>query len=158
MGHRDVNKEGNSIDMYYKGSWMLHSIRNTIENDSLWFSILKDLAQKFEKGSCDGADVIDYICKQSKIDLRPIFNQYLSYSDLPVLKYRFKKQKGVMRFYYKWDAASELFDMPIHIRLYGEKDVRLLPSAKYQFIEIENATQTDLIFLDSLFLYEKKRD
>ena len=158
LGHRDVNKEGNSIDMYYKGSWMLHSIRNTIENDSLWFSILKDLAQKFEKGSCDGTDVIDYICKESKIDLRSIFNQYLSYSDLPVLKYRFKKQKGVMRFYYKWDAASELFDMPIHIRLYGEKDVRLLPSAKYQFLEIENATQTDLIFLDSLFLYEKKRD
>ena len=158
LGHRHVNKEGNSIDMYYKGSWMLHSIRNTIENDSLWFSILKDLTQKFEKGSCDGSDVINYICNQSKKDLRPIFNQYLSYSDLPLLKYRFKKQKGVMHFYYKWDAASELFDMPIHIRLYGEKDVRLLPTAKYQFLEIENATQTDLIFLDSLFLYEKKRD
>jgi len=72
--------------------------------------------------------------------------------------YRFKKQKGVMRFYYKWDAESELFDMPIHIRLYSEKDVRLLPSAKYQFIEIENATKTDVVFLDSLFLFEKKRD
>ena len=158
LGHRDVNKKGNSVDMYYKGSWMLHSIRNTIENDSLWFSILKDLTQKFEKGSCDGSDVINYICNQSKKDLRPIFNQYLSYSDLPLLKYRFKKQKGVMHFYYKWDAASELFDMPIHIRLYGEKDVRLLPTAKYQFLEIENATQTDVEFLDSLFLYEKKRD
>ena len=106
----------------------------------------------------DGADVIDYICKHSNIDLRPIFNQYLSYSDLPVLKYKFKKHKGVMRFYYKWDAASELFDMPIQIRLYGDKDVRLLPSAKYQFIEIENATQTDVEFLDFSFLYEKKRD
>ena len=158
LGHRDVNKEGNSIDMYYKGSWMLHSIRNTIENDSLWFSILKDLTQKFEKGSCDGSDVINYICNQSKKDLRPIFSQYLSYSDLPVLKYRFKEQKGVMRFYYKWDAASELFDMPIQIRLRGEKDLRLFPTAKYQFIEIENATQTDLKFLDSSFLYEKKRD
>ena len=158
LGHRDVNKEGNSVDMYYKGSWMLHSIRNTIENDSLWFSILKDLAQNFEKSSCDGSDVINYICNQSKKDLRPIFSQYLSYSDLPVLKYRFKEQKGVMRFYYKWDAASELFDMPIQIRLRGEKDLRLFPTAKYQFIEIENATQTDLKFLDSSFLYEKKRD
>ena len=72
-----------------------------------------------------------------------------------MLKYRFKKQKGVMRFYYKWDAASELFDMPIHIRLYGEKDLRLLPTAKYQFIEIENATQTDLKFLDSFFFTKK---
>lgn len=158
LGHRDVNNQGNSIDMYYKGSWMLHSVRNTIENDSLWFSILKGIAQKFEKGSCDGVDVIDYICKQSKIDLRPIFNQYLSYSDLPVLRYRFKKKKDIMRFYYKWDAASELFDMPLHIRLYGEKVVTLLPSAKYQFFEIENATQTDVEFLNSSFLYEKKRD
>ena len=158
LGYRDVNKEGNSIDMYYKGSWMLHSIRNTIENDSLWFSILKGLAQKFEKTSCDGADVIDYICEQSKLDLRPIFDQYLSYSDLPILKYKFKKQKGVMRFYYKWDTSSELFDMPIHIRLYSETDLRLLPSAEYQFIEIENATQSDVEFLDSSFLYQKKRD
>ena len=117
-----------------------------------------DIHKKLYDASIDGIDVIDYICKQSKKDLRPIFNQYLSYSDLPVLKYRFKKQKDVMRFYYKWDAASELFDMPICIRLYGEKDVRLLPSEKYQFLEIENATQTDVEFLDSLFLYEKKRD
>ena len=49
----------------------------------------------------------------------------------------------------------ELLDMPIHIRL-CEKE-RLLPSAKYQFIEIENATQTDVKFLDSMFLYEKTR-
>ena len=65
LGHRDVNKEGNSIDMYYKGSWMLHSIRNTVSNDSLWFSIIKGLAQKFEKGSCDGSDVVNYICNKS---------------------------------------------------------------------------------------------
>ena len=63
-----------------------------------------------------------------------------------------------MYFYYKWDAASELFDMPIHLRLYGEKDVRLLPNAEYQFIEIENANQSDVKFLDSLFLYDKKRE
>ena len=63
-----------------------------------------------------------------------------------------------MRLYYKWDASSELFDMPILIRLFGQKDLRLLPTAKYQFIEIENATQTDVKFLDSYFLYEKKRD
>ena len=158
LGHRDVNNQGNSIDMYYKGSWMLHSIRNTVSNDSLWFSIIKGLAQNFEKGSCDGSDVINYICNKSKKDLSHIFNQYLSYSDLPILKYKFKKHKGIIRLYYKWDASSELFDMPILIRLFGEKDLRLLPTAKYQFIEIENATQTDVKFLDSYFLYEKKRD
>lgn len=158
LGHRDVNHQGNSIDMYYKGSWMLHSIRNTIANDSVWFSILKGIITDFDKSSCDGDDLIDYICQESKLDLRPIFHQYLSYSDLPILMHKFKKQDGVMRFYYKWHNTSEKFNMPVHIRLYGEKDIRLLPHSKYQFLEIGDATLKDVKLLDSMFLYEKKQD
>ena len=47
LGVHGVNNKGNSTDMYYKGSWMLHSIRNILNNDSLWFSIVKDIANDF---------------------------------------------------------------------------------------------------------------
>ena len=94
LGHRDVNHQGNHTDMYYKGSWMLHSIRNTINNDSLWFSIVKGVAQEFSIQNCDGNEIIEYICAQSGNDLRAIFNQYLAYAEAPKLKCKFKKKKG----------------------------------------------------------------
>src|SRR5690606_34322216 len=37
LGPIGVNYSGwEDADMYYKGSWMLHSMRNTIDNDALW--------------------------------------------------------------------------------------------------------------------------
>ena len=158
LGHRDVNHQGNHTDMYYKGSWMLHSIRNTIADDSLWFSIIKGLAKAFEIRNCDGTEVIDYICDKSGIDLRSIFNQYLVYADLPVLKYKFKKNKGVLNLYYKWQAASSDFDMPIHISVVGAQEFRIFPNSKYQVLEIENVDAKRIRFLEELFLYEKKED
>ena len=158
LGHRDVNKKGNRIDMYYKGSWMLHSIRNTIANDSLWFSIVKGLAQEFALHNCDGTDIIDYICDRSGKDLRPIFNQYLAQADVPVLKYKFKKKRGLLYLYYKWQAASFGFDMPIHISVADTDKYRIFPNSKYQVLEIGNIPEKHVKFLDNLFLYEKKRD
>ena len=34
-------------------------------------------------------------------------------------------------------CCVELFDMPIHIRLYGEKDVRLLPMQNISFLKLK---------------------
>ena len=158
LGYRDVNNRGNHTDMYYKGSWMLHSIRNTISNDSLWFSIIKGLAQDFAMHNCDGIDVIDYICDRSGKDLRAIFNQYLAQADSPVLKYKFKKKRGLLYLFYKWESATSGFDMPIHISVTDVEEFRVFPNSKYQVLEIGNVPEKQVKFLDELFLYEKKRD
>ena len=44
MGIPDVHYKGSS-DMYAKGSAFLHTIRNLIENDSLWFDIIQSMTK-----------------------------------------------------------------------------------------------------------------
>tara|TARA_B110000444_G_scaffold132958_1_gene124939 strand:+ start:1308 stop:2930 length:1623 start_codon:yes stop_codon:yes gene_type:complete len=158
MGHRNVNDKGNSIDMYYKGSWMLHSIRNTLANDSLWFSILKEISLEFSLRNCDGSDIIRLICLRSGEDLAPIFEQYLNFSDLPVLQYTLNMKKTGYTLNYKWSSDVREFNMPIDIRLSNKVVLRLFPSNKYQGIPLDIDHPKEVQFINKHFLYEKKQE
>lgn len=158
LGHRDVNCKGNGTDMYYKGSWMLHSIRNTIDDDTLWFSIIKGIAKGFEIQNCDGDEVIEYVCEKSGVNLKPIFNQYLAYADIPVLKYKFKKKKGRLIFSYKWEVEEVEFNMPIVLSVDGTENFRIFPNSKYQEIDLGNTSEKRVGFSEELFLFEKIED
>ena len=158
LGVNGHNHKGNSIDMYYKGSWMLHSIRNTLNEDSLWFSILRDIAQDFAIQNCEGTEVIEYICRKSGVDLKPIFNQFLAYSDLPVLRYKFKNKRGNLSLWYKWEAVEDDFNMPIEINVGITKKFRIFPKSYYQTQELGNTDENDVEFSEELFLFEKKKD
>ena len=46
IGPYKANQKG-SNDMYQKGSLMLHTLRNLINNDVKWFSILKGISNDF---------------------------------------------------------------------------------------------------------------
>ena len=158
LGHRDVNHQGNHTDMYYKGSWMLHSIRNTINNDSLWFSIVKGVAQEFAIQNCDGNEIIEYVCAKSGVDLRAIFNQYLAYAEVPILKYKFKKKRGHLSLYYKWETADSDFDMPIELSVGNTEKFRIFPNSKYQVLDLGNTSKKSVKFSEELFLFEKIED
>jgi len=158
LGHRDVNNQGNHTDMYYKGSWMLHSIRNTINNDSLWFSIVKGVAQEFAIRNCDGNEIIEYICDKSGKDLRAIFNQYLAYAEAPVLKCKFKKKRGDLLLYYKWETTESDFDMPIELSVGSADKLRIFPHSKYQVLHLGNINKKRVKFSEELFLFEKIED
>jgi aminopeptidase N len=158
LGHRDVNCKGNGTDMYYKGAWMLHSIRNTIGDDTLWFSIIKGIAKGFEIQNCDGEEVIDYVCEKSGVNLKSIFNQYLAYADIPVLKYKFKKKKGRLILSYKWEVEEVDFNMPIELSVDGTENFRIFPNSKYQELDLGNTSEKRVGFSEELFLFEKIED
>ena len=158
LGVHGVNHKGNSTDMYYKGSWMLHSIRNTINNDSLWFSVLKNIAHDFAITNCDSQEIIDYICEKSGVDLKPIFNQFLAHAELPILRYYFKNKRGELELYYKWNAAGDNFNMPIEISVGNTKKFRIFPNSKYQRLKLGNWEKKSVKFSEELFLFEKKED
>ena len=44
-----INGSYSTTDMYYKGSWMLHTLRTVLQNDILWKKILKGLQKKFKQ-------------------------------------------------------------------------------------------------------------
>ena len=86
IGQYDVNNEGSS-DMYYKGANMLHTLRQLIEDDSKWRTILRGLNKEFYHQTVTTKQIEEYLSKKTKIDLTAFFNQYLRDVRIPKLEY-----------------------------------------------------------------------
>ncbi len=111
IGQYNVNKEG-SGDMYYKGGNMIHTIRQVINNDSVFRQILRGLNKVFYHQTVTTKQVEEYISKQSKIDFSKVFDQYLRNSQIPVLEYKVDDYK----LSYRWTDCVKGFNMPLKIK------------------------------------------
>ena len=114
IGHYDVNKEG-SGDMYPKGANMLHTMRQIINDDAKWKSILRGLNSTFYHQTVTTKQIEDYINTQSGINFNNVFAQYLTTTKIPVLEYIFKD--GSLE--YHWSNCVAKFDMPVKVKLNG---------------------------------------
>ena len=88
VGPKDVNFDGwPEADIYYKGTWMLHTLRRAIDDDSRWFDLIYDFSTDHRYQIMDTEKVIDYFNWKLNEDYNWFFNQYLNYTHLPVLEY-----------------------------------------------------------------------
>jgi aminopeptidase N len=152
LGPLEVNYDNwMGTDIYYKGVWMLHSIRNTINDDSIWFELLKDTYQKFKYQTVTSNDIIHYMDANSDYDLKPIFNNFLTNENPPVLRVKEKRKKGRIELIYSWKDVKKDFNMPVDVR-YGKENIRLFPTVKKkkQFLDeldgLEPQYATDLFY------------
>jgi aminopeptidase N len=112
VGVYGVNNEG-SGDMYYKGGNMLHTIRQIVNDDAKWRSILRGLNTTFRHQTVSGQQVQDYISKRAGTDLSKVFAQYLTTTKIPVFEYRIEGNK----LSYRWADVVPGFDMPVRVKL-----------------------------------------
>lgn len=125
VGLYDVNYEG-SGDMYPKGANMLHTLRQIINDDEKWRSILRGLNKDFYHQTVSGQQIEDYINRHTEWDLTSFFDQYLRETTTPTLEYRFSDGK----LFYRWSNCIPSFDMPLKVNLNG-KDTWLYPSTSW---------------------------
>lgn len=114
IGIYNVNHEG-SGDMYYKGANMLHNIRQLINDDSTWRSILRGLNKDFYHQTVNTQQVEGYIIEKSGIDLTSVFDQYLRTIDIPSFTYKIKGNT----LHYRWENAVDHFDMKVKVMING---------------------------------------
>ncbi len=153
IGQYGVKNEG-SGDMYYKGALMLNTIRNIINNDTKWWSILLKYSNTFKHKIIDTETVINFFNKESGLNLTPVFDQYLRYKDIPVLEMRIIKSK----LEYRWKADVKDFDMPVEIR-FKNKIVRINPTKNWFRSELNIVNPPkDLAFPKNNFLYNSNLD
>ncbi|MGG7034762.1 MAG: M1 family metallopeptidase [Flavobacterium sp.] len=138
IGKYGVNHEG-STDMYYKGSLMLNTLRHVINDDKKWWEILKSFSTTFRHQLIDTETVITFFNKESGINLTPVFNQYLRYTNIPVLELRKKNDK----LEYRWKTDETDFIMPIDITIKGKK-IRLKPTNSYQISDFNLKSLYDI--------------
>ncbi len=129
IGYYDVNKAGSS-DMYYKGSNLLHTLRQLIEDDDLWREILQGLNKEFYHQTVTTGQVEDYISNKTKKDLSAFFNQYLRNKDIPLLEH--KTEGNEVSFRYTRIVPD--FDMPLLARINGEESW-IFPSSEWKSLE-----------------------
>jgi aminopeptidase N len=144
IGDYDINDEDHTGDIYPKGAIMLHTLRQVINDDKKWRSILRGMNKQFYHQTVTTKDIEDYIAIQAGINLEPFFDQYLRTIQIPTLEYYFTKEK----FGYRWVNAVPAFDMPIKIFV-DEKEKWIYPKTNWteDFMQLENAE----VIIDSNF-------
>ncbi len=126
MGQFGVANEGSS-DMYYKGALMLNTIRHILNDDAKWWKLLLSYSEKFRHRIIDNRMVVAYFERETGLNLKPVFNQYLKYKNIPVLELKVTKKQ----LEYRWKTDEPNFAMPIDIKIKG-KETRLQPTNEWQ--------------------------
>ena len=139
-------------DVYYKGSWMLYTLRSVINNDSEWFELLKNIQLDFKHAILDSETLINYINSNFEIDLVPIFEHYLTRKNIPKLQYKINFIDNVEVLSYRWRNVNKKFNMPIKLGING-KDIWIEPKYEWKNI-ILNRPSSKITTFDALFLIE----
>lgn len=136
IGHYDVNSEG-SGDMYYKGANMLHTLRQIVNNDEKWKTILRGLNSTFYHQTVTTKQIEDYLSANVGMDLSAFFDQYLRDTRIPTLEYYFIE--NALKF--RWTNCAANFNMPIKVTLNGaEKWLKPETNWKQESVTSENKT------------------
>lgn len=117
-------------DIYSKGSWVLHTLRNTMNNDSLFFDILKTFRVENHQKQILSETFIDLVNKKTGKDYNWFFKQYLFRREAPIFEYYWDFE----HFYYRWTVTNEDFVMPVTIKG-KDQTVTIMPTNKVKRIE-----------------------
>lgn len=118
IGVYGVNQRG-SGDMYYKGSNMLHTLRQIVNDDEKWRMMLRGLNEEFYHKTVTSKQIEKYMSRFLEIDLGSFFDQYLRTTQIPTLQYVVRD--GNLR--YRWMNVVEGFEMPVKLWFDNEKAV-----------------------------------
>jgi aminopeptidase N len=120
IGSSGVNKEG-SNDMYFKGANMLHTIRNTINDDEKFRQILRGLNKTFYHSTVTTQQVEQFISDSSGIDFSKVFDQYLRTTEIPVLEYYYSAKTRTL--IYRWSNCINGFNLPLILQSGSDRSV-----------------------------------
>ena len=136
IAHYGVNEEG-SGDMYYKGGNMMHLIRHSIDDDSLFRQILRGLNKTFYHQTVTTQQIENYISKHAGLDFSTVFTQYLRTTQVPVLEYYFSTDNKTFNYHF----ANCVRGFNLRIMLHDSTNTYKLPATeKWASIAIKDGT------------------
>lgn len=130
-----VNEEG-SQDMYYKGGNLLHTIRHSLDNDSLFGQILRGLNTTFYHQTVTTGQIENYISKQAGYDYSKVFDQYLKTIQIPKFEFYFGSDNK--KVFYRWTNCMEAFNLPLILSNNTAK-IKILPTEQWKSITLKGS-------------------
>jgi aminopeptidase N len=142
--------------MYDKGQLVLNTLRSVINNDSLWFDILRGLMTKFGMQTVTGEDITGYITQRAGTDLGPFFNQYLRHTKIPVLEVFTSKKGNEVTARYRWKADVKEFKMPIRVTTGKGQWGWITPTTEWQTMNLGDLAPEDFAIEKDCFYVDVK--
>jgi aminopeptidase N len=154
---RDVYFHGRKDnDVYYKGTWMLHTMRKMLNNDTTWFNMLYELNDDLKYKTLASADVENYITKRTRYNFAPFFNQYLRKAALPVFEYQFIEKENILELKYRLTTNVSGLEMPIKVILSTGKFEYIIPASHWKIVELQYSSKENFKVDTENFLIEVK--
>jgi aminopeptidase N len=133
VGDRDVNDNTFlTNDIYHKGAAMLNNLRCIINDDTLFFQLIKGFYREYSMKIATTKDFTDYVAEKYPADLTDFFHVFLYEDDPPVLEYSFMLMGGQLLFNYRWTGVGENFTMPFAIVINDDECIRLTGTTTMQ--------------------------
>jgi aminopeptidase N len=142
-------------DIYTKGAWVLHTLRETIANDSVFFDIIKTFATRYRLKNVRSQDFINVVNEKTKSDYSWFFAQYLNNRFIPVLEYY--QKDGV--FYYAWnsDYTNEHFPLSVAIKgIHQTGNDTLIPLSRVSTLAL-TGNQTPELMSNVLVIFKENK-
>ncbi len=130
IGKYDVRIEG-SGDMYNKGSNIIHMIRQVMNDDEAFRSLLRDISKHFYHKIITTKEFEDYINLRTGKNFTPLFDQYLRTKQIPQLEYKIIKNK----LEYRYTNCIAGFNMPVKITT--NREILIYPTTNWQTLPLE---------------------
>jgi aminopeptidase N len=144
-------------DIYNKGAAMLHSLRWTFQNDSLFFGMVKAYYAKHKKSQITTADFIAHVNSYTGKNYTWFFDQYLFDYRAPELNYYITAAGNTQTLHYRWKNTVPGFDkMPVRV-ICGDETRLIYPSEKEQTAEFDSGVPVSFFGAGGYCEYKNRR-
>ena len=140
VGNENENHWALHGDTYMKGAWVMHTLRSVINNDQIWFKILKEFMVENAKGFANTRDFFNKIEENTGEDYWYFAEQYFYSPNQPVLEY----YQDENNYHYRWINVNDNFIMPIDLLVNGSIK-RVHPSKEFKKIGINKHAQIEVM-------------
>ena len=140
VGNENENHWALHGDTYMKGAWVMHTLRSAINDDEIWFEILREFMIENAKGFASTRDFFDKVNKKTGEDYWYFAEQYFYSPHQPELEY----YQTETDFFFRWRNVNDNFRMPLGFLVNG-KEQRFFPTKKYQSFKISKFSQIEIM-------------
>lgn len=113
VGPYEVNYTQGDNDNYYKGAWIIHSMRNSLNDDQKFYEMMRAFNRDFFKKTTNTAEVVAWWAKHTDPRYAATWNHFLHKPELPVLELKINGKGKKGRLTYRYSGVSEDFYLPL---------------------------------------------
>ncbi|MAJ36435.1 MAG: peptidase M1 [Flavobacteriaceae bacterium] len=146
IGWYGVNQPSKGNDKYYKGSNVIHTLRQWIDDDKKFRMLLRGLNTEFYHSTVTTSEIEDYITEFTELPLKVFFNQYLRQTNIPTLEYKIENNE--LHFRYA-DDCLDGFEMPLKINV-AEQTQWIFPEKSWKSVTLTHTN--DLVFDPNFYI------